>query len=117
MSAVVCALAAELQIRGDTEDNSEIILISQRKYMLSLSLMMGHKICFCGEIRLIITKSSQLPLLIWSTVIADHKCCSCACKTPLTGLMCLLVLWDQGFFKQTHHGVVAGIDLIQIECN
>ena len=28
-------------------------------------LMMGHKICFYGEIKLIITKSSQLPRLIW----------------------------------------------------
>ena len=31
--------------------------------------MKGHHICFCGEIRLIITKLFQLhiPLLIWST--------------------------------------------------
>ena len=29
--------------------------------------MMGHKICFSGEIRLIIPKLSLLPLLIWSS--------------------------------------------------
>ena len=29
--------------------------------------MMGHKICFYGEIWLIIPKLSLLPLLIWST--------------------------------------------------
>ena len=32
-------------------------------------LRMGHKICFNGEIWLIIPKLSLLPLLIWSTVI------------------------------------------------
>ena len=31
--------------------------------------MMGHKICFYGEIWLIIPKSSLLPLLMWSTDI------------------------------------------------
>ena len=31
--------------------------------------MMGHKICFDGEIWLIIPKLSLLLLLIWSTVI------------------------------------------------
>ena len=30
-------------------------------------LMMGHKICFYGEICIIIFKSSLLPFLIWST--------------------------------------------------
>ena len=30
--------------------------------------MTGHKICFYGEIWLIIPKFSLLPLLIWSTV-------------------------------------------------
>ena len=30
-------------------------------------LMMGHKICFCVEIWLIIPKLYLLPLLIWST--------------------------------------------------
>ena len=34
-------------------------------------LMMGHKICFNGEIRLIIPKLSLLPLLIWSTKYYD----------------------------------------------
>ena len=29
--------------------------------------MMSHKICFYGEIKLIIPKLSLLPLLIWST--------------------------------------------------
>ena len=29
--------------------------------------MMGHKICFYGEIALLIPKLSLLPLLIWST--------------------------------------------------
>ena len=29
--------------------------------------MMGHKICFYGEIWIIIPKLSLLPLLIWST--------------------------------------------------
>ena len=29
--------------------------------------MMGHKVCFYREIRLIIPKLSQLPLLNWST--------------------------------------------------
>ena len=37
--------------------------------------MQGHKICFYGEIWLIIPKLSLLPLLIWSTVTAD------LCKT------------------------------------
>ena len=31
--------------------------------------MMGHKICFYGEIWLIIPKLSLLPLLMWSTAI------------------------------------------------
>ena len=33
--------------------------------------MMGHKICFHGEIWLIIPKLSLLSLLIWSTVYAN----------------------------------------------
>ena len=42
--------------------------------------MMGHKICFYGEIWLIISKLSLLPLLIWSTDICAnvngaHKLC------------------------------------------
>ena len=32
-------------------------------------VMMGHKICFYGELWLLIPKLSLLPLLIWST---DH---------------------------------------------
>ena len=58
--------------RGVIEDNSMIIfLISQQKHMLwplnETVLMMGHKICFYGEIWPIILKLSMLPLLIWST--------------------------------------------------
>ena len=34
--------------------------------------MMGHKICFYGEIWLIIPKLSPLPLLIWSPGMADN---------------------------------------------
>ena len=34
--------------------------------------MMGHKICFYGEIWLIIPKLSLLPLLICSTVFSDN---------------------------------------------
>ena len=37
--------------------------------------MMGHKICLCGKIWLIIPKLSLLPLLIWSTDI-----CYCTVK-------------------------------------
>ena len=33
--------------------------------------MMGHKICFNGEKRLIIPKLSLLPLLIWTNVISE----------------------------------------------
>ena len=38
-------------------------------------LMMGHKICFYGEILLIIPKLSLLPLLMWSTAwcIVNHS--------------------------------------------
>ena len=32
--------------------------------------MMGHKICFYGEIWLIIPKLSLLPLLVWSSVMS-----------------------------------------------
>ena len=35
----------------------------------AMVLMMGHKICFYGEIRLILPKFSLLSPLIWSTVI------------------------------------------------
>ena len=35
--------------------------------LIEMVLIMGHKICFYGEIRLIIPKFSLLPLLIWST--------------------------------------------------
>ena len=35
--------------------------------------MMGHNICFHGEIWLIITKLSLLPLLIWSTIATEPK--------------------------------------------
>ena len=50
-------------------DNSKFFFpISQQKLDETV-LMMGHKICFYGEIRLIISKSSLLPLLIWSTEI------------------------------------------------
>ena len=68
---------SELQIRGsiDVICNSKIIfLISQRKHMLwplirtvSTVLMVGHKICFDGEIGLIIPKLSLILPLIWST--------------------------------------------------
>ena len=34
--------------------------------------MMGHKICFYGQIRLIIPKLSLLPLLIWSTGLSGR---------------------------------------------
>ena len=37
-------------------------------------LMMGHKICFYGEIWLIISELSLLPLLIWSTDIKFVNC-------------------------------------------
>ena len=33
--------------------------------------MMGHKVCFYGEILLIIPKLSLLPLLIWSNDYID----------------------------------------------
>ena len=46
-------------------------LISQQKHVLcylnGTVLMMGHNICFYGEICLIIPKLSLLCLLIWST--------------------------------------------------
>ena len=35
--------------------------------------MMGHKICFSGEMWLIIPKLSLLPLLIWSTEIIQGQ--------------------------------------------
>ena len=35
--------------------------------------MMGHNICFCEEIRLIIPNLSKLPLLIWSTERNKNK--------------------------------------------
>ena len=37
----------------------------------NVALMMGHKICFYGEMWLIAPKFSLLPLLIWST--AERK--------------------------------------------
>ena len=45
-------------------------------------LIMGHKICFSGKIRIIIPKTSPLPLLMWSTDItaflkgSDFEGCS-----------------------------------------
>ena len=36
--------------------------------------MMGHKVCFYGEIWQIIPKLSLLPLLIWSTVQDIGSC-------------------------------------------
>ena len=63
--------------------------------------MRGHKICFCGEIRLIITKLSQLPLLIWSTA-SEHS-------TYINGEVSGLFLWfvrvnldGMSFFKLLH---------------
>ena len=35
--------------------------------------MMGHKICFYGEIWLIIPKLSLLPFHIWSIDFREHK--------------------------------------------
>ena len=35
--------------------------------------MIGHKICFYGEMWLIIPKLSLLPLLIWSTEARELK--------------------------------------------
>ena len=63
----------ELQIRGDIEDNSKIFILFLNENICcdpSLEpsqLMMGHKICFYGEIWLIIPKLSLLSLPIWST--------------------------------------------------
>ena len=71
-------IPAELQITEGIEDNSKIIfLISQMKtnvvtpHLNSLGetvLMMGQKICFYGDIWIVIPKLSLLPLLFWSTV-------------------------------------------------
>ena len=69
---------SELQIRGGTEDNSKLLffisfLNENLCYDPSLERSRqdgsndGSQICFSGEIRLIITKLSQLPLLILST--------------------------------------------------
>ena len=40
---------------------------------VSRDLMVGHKICFYGEIWLIIPKLFVVYLLIWSTVIGNTK--------------------------------------------
>ena len=55
---------------GGIEDNSKIffLFLSENICLDVTVLMMGHKICFCGEIWLIIPKLSLLSLLIWSTV-------------------------------------------------
>ena len=61
--------------RGIEGKSQIIFLISPRKHVLTphynnlneTVLMMGHKICFHGEIWKIIPKLSLLPLLTWST--------------------------------------------------
>ena len=67
-------MSVELQIRGGIEDKSKIIFLFLNENiccaanrLFEMILIMGHKICFYGEIRLIIPKFSLLPLLIWST--------------------------------------------------
>ena len=68
----------ELQIGGGIKDNSEIFFLFFTKNICcdpSLEplnetvLMMGHKICFYGEIYTTIPKLSLLSRLIWSTGI------------------------------------------------
>ena len=66
----------ELQIRWVIKDNSKIaFLISKWKQVVTnhlnlhdeTVLLMGHKICFYGEMGIIIPKWIQLSLLIWSS--------------------------------------------------
>ena len=60
----------ELQIRVGTADNlkGNLSYFSMKTCgHLERVLMMGCKICFNGEIWLVIPKLSLLPLLIWST--------------------------------------------------
>ena len=62
--------------------------------------MMGHKICFYGEILLIIPKLSLLLLLIWSTVFSflsrDVVVIGCNCL-----LQFVLLISGQSLFEQT----------------
>ena len=67
---------SELHISSSIEDNSKVIFLSSLEIICCDSssepsrktvLMMGHKICFYGEIWLIIPKLLMLPLPIWSS--------------------------------------------------
>ena len=61
---------SELQIRGDIEDNSKILFcyFSRKTYVVNplkkTVLMMDRKICFYGEMWLIIPKLSYLEYIV-----------------------------------------------------
>ena len=51
-------------------------------------LMMGHKICFNGELWIIIRKLSLVPLLIWSTDIHQSVLvCNISDQSQLTSVI------------------------------
>ena len=53
--------------------------------------MMGHKLCFCGEIWLTVTKVSQVPLFIWSTLFIAIKSVARSVNIQCNTLKCLSI--------------------------
>ena len=49
--------------------STKTYVVTPYKNLGKTVLLMGHNLCFCGQIWEIIPKLSLLPLLIWSTVI------------------------------------------------
>ena len=63
--------------------------------------MIGHKICFYGEIRKIIFELSLLPLLIWSAEFAGNDRCFFCFDCYLSAFVCSVVSLYRGFKRSS----------------